>query len=213
MTNEEARMASAEALKVAYNIIKEVKVVEEKVQMVIDSGKETAMEAKMTMQQTAHNLDDVKRSSSFPSSPMVEYLTRSQGGNYESSLKKWHSPPDPSTNHELTCECRHEGTAKWFCQGSLFEEWKVAGSLLWIHGKPGSGKSILCSAIIQNIITLSDAGSASIAYFYFDFRNIDKRSLRNLLPSLLVQLSAGSNAFCDVLARLYETHDDGESTQ
>src|SRR6266702_6781658 len=65
------------------------------------------------------------------------------------------------------------------------------------------------SAIIQDVTTLYDARLASMAYFYFDFRNIDKRSRRNLLPSLLVQLSACSDAFCDVLSRLYEAHNDG----
>ena len=48
-----------------------------------------------------------------------------------------------------------------------------------------------------------------MAYFYFDFRNIDKRSLHNLLPSLLAQLSARSDPFCDILSRLYKAHDDG----
>jgi hypothetical protein len=48
-----------------------------------------------------------------------------------------------------------------------------------------------------------------MAYFYFDFRDIQKRSRRNLLPSLLVQLSAHSDPFCDVLSSLYKAHDDG----
>ena len=39
------------------------------------------------MQQTAYNVDDVKRSSSVPSSPTVECLTRTQGSNYERTLK------------------------------------------------------------------------------------------------------------------------------
>jgi len=42
-------------------------------------------------------------------------------------------------------------------------------------------------------MTLCDAGKASLAYFYFDFRDIDKQNLRNLLPSLLIQLSAQSD--------------------
>jgi hypothetical protein len=65
------------------------------------------------------------------------------------------------------------------------------------------------SAIINDVTTLSKAGSASLAYFYFDFRDIDKKSRRNLLPSLLVQLSTCSNTFCDVLSRLYTAHDNG----
>ena len=48
-----------------------------------------------------------------------------------------------------------------------------------------------------------------MAYFYFDFRDVNKRSRRNLLPSLLLQLSARSDPFCDILSRLYKAHDDG----
>lgn len=48
-----------------------------------------------------------------------------------------------------------------------------------------------------------------MAYFYFDLRDMDKRSCRNLLPSLLAQLSDQSDPFCDILSRLYEAHDDG----
>jgi hypothetical protein len=48
-----------------------------------------------------------------------------------------------------------------------------------------------------------------MAYFYFDFRDVDKQSRRKLLPSLLVQLSTRSNTFCDILSRLYEAHDNG----
>ena len=42
-----------------------------------------------------------------------------------------------------------------------------------------------------------------MAYFYFDFRDVDKRRLHNLLPSFLIQLSARSDSCCDILSRLY----------
>ena len=90
----------------------------------------------------------------------------------------------------------------------------------------GSGKSILwcavfralrfgylklaaSSAVIQDILTLRDAGLALMAYFYFDFRDTDKQSRRNLLLSLLSQLSARSDLCCDILQRVYVTHDNG----
>ena len=58
-------------------------------------------------------------------------------------------------------------------------------------------------------MALCDAGKASLAYFYFDFRDIDKQNLRHLLPSLLIQLSAQSDPCCDVLSRLYSSHNRG----
>ena len=65
------------------------------------------------------------------------------------------------------------------------------------------------SAIIQDIKTLCKAGLGSIAYFYFDFRDLEKQNRRNLLSSLLVQLSAQSSPRCDIFHRLYLDHNNG----
>ena len=53
------------------------------------------------------------------------------------------------------------------------------------------------------------AGLASVAFFYFDFRDSSKQDVRGALSSLLTQLSAQSNACCGVLERLYSEHDSG----
>ena len=58
-------------------------------------------------------------------------------------------------------------------------------------------------------MTLCDTGKASLAYFYFDFRDVEKQSLGNLLSSLLIQLSAQSDPYCDILSRLYSAHNRG----
>jgi hypothetical protein len=48
-----------------------------------------------------------------------------------------------------------------------------------------------------------------MAYFYFDFRDVDKQRLHNLLLSLLIQLGAWSDPCCDILSRLYSAHGRG----
>ena len=48
-----------------------------------------------------------------------------------------------------------------------------------------------------------------MAYFYFDFRDLEKQNCHNLLLSLLVQLSTQSGPCCDALYRLYVEHDKG----
>jgi hypothetical protein len=48
-----------------------------------------------------------------------------------------------------------------------------------------------------------------MAYFYFDFRNVDKQKLYDLLPSLLIQLSARSDPCFGILSHLYSAHDRG----
>jgi hypothetical protein len=65
------------------------------------------------------------------------------------------------------------------------------------------------STIIEDVKTMCDAGQALMGYFYFDFRNINKQHWRDLIPSLLAQLSTQSSPCCDILSRLYSVHDNG----
>ena len=53
------------------------------------------------------------------------------------------------------------------------------------------------------------AGSAFLAYFYFDFKDTEKQDLRALLSSLLFQLSDQSDRFFDALLSLYSAHKRG----
>ena len=65
------------------------------------------------------------------------------------------------------------------------------------------------SAIVQDISALQEAGRASLAYFYFDFRDEEKKDLCGALASILIQLSARSGSRCEILSRLHVAHDDG----
>ena len=48
-----------------------------------------------------------------------------------------------------------------------------------------------------------------MAYFYFDFRDLNKQTCHDLLRSLVFQLSTCSGPCCDILHRVYKTHKDG----
>ena len=65
------------------------------------------------------------------------------------------------------------------------------------------------SAIVQDVMALRDAGLASLAYFYFDFRDVAKQSFHNLLSSILTQLSTPSDNFSKIISRVYQAHDHG----
>ena len=53
------------------------------------------------------------------------------------------------------------------------------------------------------------SGLASLAMFYCDFREDQKKGIRGLLSSVLVQLCHQSDAYCDILSKLYSEHKDG----
>ena len=61
----------------------------------------------------------------------------------------------------------------------------------------------ISSAVIQNIESMHAAGLATMAYYYFDFRDVTKQDCYGLLSSLILQLSAKSDACCDILSQLY----------
>ena len=48
-----------------------------------------------------------------------------------------------------------------------------------------------------------------MAYFYFDFKDLNKQSCHDLLRSLVSQLSTHSSPCCDMLHHVYKTHKDG----
>jgi hypothetical protein len=53
------------------------------------------------------------------------------------------------------------------------------------------------------------AGLATMAYYYFDFRDVKKQDCYGLLSSLISQLSAESNSCFDILSKLYSGHTRG----
>ena len=48
-----------------------------------------------------------------------------------------------------------------------------------------------------------------MAYFYFDFRDLNKQTSHDLLLSLVFQLSTRSSPCCDILHRIYMIHENG----
>ncbi|KAH9037500.1 hypothetical protein EDB85DRAFT_608746 [Lactarius pseudohatsudake] len=187
LTQEEARMAAVEALTMTRGIDERVRSIENKVGSVTKDVKENGV----AIQQVVNQVSDLNRNE------------------LRMKLRKWIALPDPSVNYNTASDTHHEGTAAWCTEGNTLADWKASGSLIWIHGKPGSGKSILSTVIIRDIKSLADAGSAFLAYFYFDFKDKAKQDSRALLSSLLVQLSDQSDIFCDALYSLYSAHKRG----
>lgn len=65
------------------------------------------------------------------------------------------------------------------------------------------------SSIIKDLEDARKAGLASLAYYYFDFKDSQKQDRRGLLSSLLLQLSARSDVFSEILTQMHLIHDEG----
>ncbi|KAI0289002.1 hypothetical protein BC826DRAFT_1107328 [Russula brevipes] len=136
-------------------------------------------------------------------SKSLELLCESKRNELRRRFQTWLSPPDPSLNHITACKTQHDGTTRWFINGSTYQNWKENRSLLWIRGNPGAGKTVLCSAIIEDIKNKRNAKEASVAYYYFDYKDVSKRDIRGLLASILFQLSDNSDRCWAILQELF----------
>jgi hypothetical protein len=65
------------------------------------------------------------------------------------------------------------------------------------------------SAIIEDIDALQRFGLASTAFYYFDFREDQKKNRNGLLSSVLVQLCHQSDPYSDILSTFYLEHARG----
>ncbi|TVY38543.1 Ankyrin repeat and KH domain-containing protein [Lachnellula occidentalis] len=131
--------------------------------------------------------------------------------NHQDKIIKWLSCTDPSSNHLAACKKCQPTTGEWFTKGSSMKEWmETQNSLLWLHGIPGCGKTVLSSTIIEEIKPHCDKPGSALAYFYFDFSDSEKQNLSNLLSSLLAQLYSKTPCLPEQMAELYAECNNGE---
>ena len=69
--------------------------------------------------------------------------------------------------------------------------------------------ALISSTIIENIDSMRKSGLASLGFFYCDFREDEKRDLRGLLSSVLVQLCQQSDSYSQIIFGFYSEHSNG----
>ncbi|KAK8038613.1 hypothetical protein PG993_007024 [Apiospora rasikravindrae] len=151
-------------------------------------------------------------------SRMKDLIRHQQSQNDRSDLLRWlSSVADPSTNYTAAYDKLTKFTGEWILGDARFHNWMSSeNSLLWLHGKAGSGKSFLSTTVIKHL--KSDEISKDIdevynamAYFYFDFRDPSKQTRNNLLRSLIAQISQGRPDFPEPLRRLLKFPNTNQS--
>ena len=99
----------------------------------------------------------------------------------------------------------------WLLEGEKFTRWKEHSPLLWLYGKAGCGKTILSSTIISEILqTCRLRSGTSVAYFYFDFNELEKQKPDTMIRSLITQLSGQSIRKSNDLERLFSYCNKGQ---
>jgi hypothetical protein len=110
----------------------------------------------------------------------------------------WLSSVPYMSHHRSKAKALLPGSGKWLLRKPEFLEWMSTStsSILWLHGIPGSGKSMLVAHVIEYIQSRfsSQTGPAPLAYFYCS-RNSnepERSDPSELMRSILEQLSCSS---------------------
>ncbi|KAI1120636.1 hypothetical protein F5Y10DRAFT_289506 [Nemania abortiva] len=83
---------------------------------------------------------------------------------------------------------RTQGTGQWFLKGDFSQSIRQQKSFIWLCAKPGSGKTVLSSAIIDKI---QQERLGTLAYFYFSFQAMENQDLQLFKTTILSQIVRG----------------------
>uniref|UniRef100_A0A8H7NI02 protein S-acyltransferase n=1 Tax=Bionectria ochroleuca TaxID=29856 RepID=A0A8H7NI02_BIOOC len=123
-------------------------------------------------------------------------------------IRNWLAPPDPSTNLNQARSLHYKGTGQWFLDSDVYSEWKKdKNSFLWLNGIPGCGKTILSSTIITDLGPTNS--NPKVLYFFFNFNDVEKRSLENAIRSLIFQLSSKHRILRSDVDAVYSSFGNG----
>ncbi|KAG8157207.1 hypothetical protein KVR01_012915 [Diaporthe batatas] len=126
-------------------------------------------------------------------SGLLDAVKQSKADEARDGLLNWLCQVDASVLYNRAHGKHTNGTSNWLVQGNKeFEAWKKSpSSLLWLHGKPGCGKSVLSSSAIKHLKDRVELDpQTALAYFFFDFRGEQTKKVDIMLSSLIRQLYA-----------------------
>ncbi|KAI9567489.1 ankyrin repeat-containing domain protein [Boletus coccyginus] len=136
---------------------------------------------------------DLSGISSFGAADRPTIVEEGEGREMDDSRRlddilRWLSGLSCAAKQEETFLLRQPDTCTWLDSTPEYESWRNCdSSSLWLQGKPGSGKTVLASFVVNSLKNKLRSGEA-LAFFYCDFRNDRSTSTAEVMRSLLSQL-------------------------
>jgi ankyrin repeat protein len=126
----------------------------------------------------------------------VQSSMRDEPTNHRDMAEKWRQIlfiTDPEVDREKTKSAKGKRVAKtceWIIKHPKFLKWQEDdhGSLLWICGGPGKGKTMLSIYLTEWLELSNKDGRTNVLYFFCDHRDKTRNSDIAILRGLLVQL-------------------------
>ncbi|KAI1209723.1 WD40-repeat-containing domain protein [Annulohypoxylon truncatum] len=162
----------------------------------------------VTLRNALHTAVDMIRSSPprdlALSQTHVNLISTQPGANQESvnqRLRSFLGVEDTLEDELRILQLLQEpGSCLWFSESKHFVSWKAGKppGILWLTGRPASGKSVLCSHVIEQV----KSSGAFYSYFFFRQKEDSKSMLSDCLRSLVFQMAMQDGQVADKLLQL-----------
>ncbi|KAF8243907.1 hypothetical protein K440DRAFT_663812 [Wilcoxina mikolae CBS 423.85] len=123
----------------------------------------------------------------------------------------WLAATDHKPEYLENVKLRHEGTCTWIFQKEAYRDWQNATDIrhLWIKGRPGAGKSVLSTSILERMQSFD-----GVQVLYFFFKNGDPKTstAAEMMASIVDQLVMSVTASREVKERLIGILKSGQET-
>lgn len=129
---------------------------------------------------------------------------------------KWVGATSSQADFLAAQHARVSDTCEWILQREELRDWldvspsRKIPKVLWIHGKPGAGKTIISAKLAEH---LQDTSVSPFAYFFCFYGNGLKRSYLNIIKSWISQLAKDNDKALDVAAEFYREKESQNITQ
>lgn len=145
-------------------------------------------------QNMQHHVNVVLHSAQASQMELLQTMTDLQNTETRRQVLEWISNTDKidfEKTHETIHAKKHPHTGEWLIQTKTFQSWlsSPTSSLLWCHGKPGAGKSVLASNVLEHVTKqyLFDRNTA-ISFAYYNYQTTELGQLSTVIAALLKQL-------------------------
>ncbi|KAL8719944.1 MAG: hypothetical protein Q9225_003121 [Loekoesia sp. 1 TL-2023] len=122
-------------------------------------------------------------------------------------IAAWISPLNFRVRHQDIASVRTKSTGEWLLELPVFRSWlNGASGVLWCHGMPGAGKTVLTSFIIDYLQEQDTRNDIGLAFIYCNHKERAEQNHINLISSLLRQLIDMRGSIPEEVRYLYQRH-------
>ena len=154
---------------------------------------------------------DIKRDLSLLQFGVNELGTNSQD-QYMAIIYAWLDPLSGDFEKKqadvFNLKGRQDGVCKWLLKTTEFVEW-ISGTRthLWCSGAPGIGKTVISSFVIDHLYQdFANDKDVAVVFLYCNYKDSDRQTTRNMMASVLHQLSLQAPPTAKHLEAMYEKH-------